>query len=168
MAKLSQLKQNKVRCIFVTKENGEIEKITNQEEINTALSTYEEEMIVQMFNPTEKQKEKILEILESNTTDEKVETDSAIILELIKMLTDVEIDLEDEEEIKEVLNEPNDMLVMLNMEINTILLNMVSLQFANISNMAKLQPELLKTVVESMDEKPKKKTTKGKAKSQKQ
>lgn len=160
MAKLSQLKQNKVRCVFVTKENGEVQKITNQEEIDIALSSYEEDMIVQMFNPTEKQKENILNILEANSNEDKIETDGAIILEIIKMLTDIEIDIEDVKELEEVLNEPSDLLVLINMEINAILLNMVSLQFANINNMAKLQPELLKVVVDSIESKPKKATPK--------
>ena len=140
MAKLSQLKQNKVRCLFVCKDNGEIEKITNQAEFENVLSMYENDSIVKMFNPTDHQKPCV--------------TGS---------LTDVEIDVEGEEAEK-ILNEPNDLLSTISLEVNSILFNLVSLHFENIKNMAKLPPELLKSIVENSGQVEQvKKTTKKKS-----
>lgn len=163
MAKLSQLKQNKVRCLFVCKDNGEIEKITNQAEFENVLSMYENDSIVKMFNPTEHQKAEILNFLEANIHEEDVSVDGKTILEIIGILTDVEIDVEGEEAEK-ILNEPNDLLSTISLEVNSILFNLVSLHFENIKNMAKLPPELLKSIVENSGQVEQvKKTTKKKS-----
>lgn len=147
MAKLSQLKQTPIRCLFVCNEDGEFTKISNQAEIEVALLEYEEDMIVKVFNPTDSQKASILEMMDENTKKDKIDLNENVVLEIIKMLTNIEVDLEGEEADK-ILEEPNDLLIAVNTEINTILFNIISLQFKNIKNMTKLPPELLKATIE--------------------
>lgn len=163
MAKLSQLKQNKVRCLFVCNEHGEITKISDQNAFDNALSAYENNTIVKMFNPTEEQRLTILEMLENNTQEDKVSLNGNIVLDIMNILTDIELDL-DGEEAEAVLNEPNDLLLAVNSEINAILFNLVSLQFKNIKDMAKLPPELLEAAMgEVAQQKETKKTAQRKS-----
>lgn len=149
MAKLSQLKQNKIRCLLICDKHGDITKVSDQNKFDDTLSTYEADEVVKVFNPTEAQKTSILKLLENNTKDEEVSLEGNIVLEIINTLTDIEIDLEGEE-VEAILNEPNDLLIAVNSEINSILFNLVSLQFKNIKDMSKLPPELLQATVEGL------------------
>lgn len=150
MAKLSQLKQNKIRCLFVCNEYGEVTKVSDQSKLDNALPVYENNVVVKVFNPSQQQKMDILSLLEKHTGEDSISLSGELLLEVIKELTDIEIDLDDKEEIASILDEPNDLLVSVNAEINSILLGLITMQYRNINDMAKLPPELLKAAVEGV------------------
>lgn len=131
MAKnLRDYKRKELRCVIIEDfETGDVKKAIKQEDIEKALEQYTENEITKVYNPTTEQIKLINDILERKVEGEKVysKIDGIdMLIKVIPMLTDIEIDLDKDEDIaliNEIIEDPNDVFNEVVLELNKIIMN---------------------------------------------
>lgn len=123
-----RFKRKDIRCLVIEDfESGRVFKVVGEDRINKALEKYTSNEITKVYNPDQKQKNKIFELMEiSQKGKELVTTVDGVkmIINLIPLLTDIEIDLTSEDDmadINEIINDPNEVFELVRDELNEIL-----------------------------------------------
>lgn len=155
MRNLKDYKRKEIRCLVIEDfEAGDILKINKKDEIEKGLLNYSENEITKIYNPSQKQLEEINSIIERNTDGEKVysKIDGIdMLIKIIPMLTDIEIDLDKEEDIElinEIISDPNDVFNEVVMEINKIIMNVNLKWIDNLKLLNKLPDEIINAMAE--------------------
>lgn len=155
MRNLKDYKRKEIRCLVIEDfETGDILKINKKDEIEKSLLNYSENEITKIYNPSQKQLEEINSIIERNTDGEKVysKIDGIdMLIKIIPMLTDIEIDLNKEEDIElinEIISDPNDVFNEVVMEINKIIMNVNLKWIDNLKLLNKLPDEIINAMAE--------------------
>lgn len=155
MRNLKDYKRKEIRCLVIEDfETGDILKINKKDEIEKSLFNYSENEITKIYNPSQKQLEEINSIIERNTDGEKVysKIDGIdMLIKIIPMLTDIEIDLNKEEDIElinEIISDPNDVFNEVVMEINKIIMNVNLKWIDNLKLLNKLPDEIINAMAE--------------------
>ena len=123
-----RFKRKDIRCLVIEDfESGRVFKVAGEDRINKALEKYTSNEITKVYNPDQKQKNKIFELMEiSQKGKELVTTVDGVkmIINLIPLLTDIKIDLTSEDDmadINEIINDPNEVFELVRDELNEIL-----------------------------------------------
>lgn len=123
-----RFKRKDIRCLVIEDfESGRVFKVVGEDRINKALEKYTSNEITKVYNPDQKQKNKIFELMEiSQNGKELVTTVDGVkmIINLIPLLTDIKIDLTSEDDmadINEIINDPNEVFELVRDELNEIL-----------------------------------------------
>lgn len=155
MRNLKDYKRKEIRCLVIEDfETGDILKINKKDEIEKGLLKYSENEITKIYNPSQKQLEEINSIIERNTDGEKVysKIDGIdMLIKIIPMLTDIEIDLDKEEDVElinEIISDPNDVFNEVVMEINKIIMNVNLKWIDNLKLLNKLPDEIINAMAE--------------------
>lgn len=155
MRNLKDYKRKEIRCLVIEDfETGDVLKINKKDEIEKGLLNYSENEITKIYNPSQKQLEEINSIIERNTDGEKVysKIDGIdMLIKIIPMLTDIEIDLNKEEDIElinEIISDPNDVFNEVVMEINKIIMNVNLKWIDNLKLLNKLPDEIINAMAE--------------------
>lgn len=150
MRNLKDYKRKEIRCLVIEDfETGDIIKLIKKDDIEEALLTYSENEITKIYNPSQKQLEEINSIIERNSDGEKVYSKINgidMLIKIIPMLTDIEIDLDKEEDIElinEIISDPNDVFNEVVMEINKIIMNVNLKWIDNLKLLNKLPDEIV-------------------------
>lgn len=150
MRNLKDYKRKEIRCLVIEDfETGDILKINKKDEIEKSLLNYSENEITKIYNPSQKQLEEINSIIERNTDGEKVysKIDGIdMLIKIIPMLTDIEIDLNKEEDIElinEIISDPNDVFNEVVTEINKIIMYVNLKWIDNLKLLNKLPDEII-------------------------
>lgn len=154
MAKLlKDLKRKEIRCLVVEDfETGRIFKVRNDDDIKECLGKYSVNEITKVFNPTNEQKQSIYNMMEVKEEDKKVVSKIEgmdLLINIIPMLTDIEIDLtkdEDVELINEIISDPNEVFDMVAVELNSIIMKMNLDWIDNLKLLNELPDEVLKAL----------------------
>lgn len=141
--KFSDLGRKELRCLIFEDENGRLKvKYDSLNKLKNKL-----ENTIEVYNPNIKQREEIIKLLTSNienTGDVNIDGD-IIIKTFLPMLTNIELDL-NEEQIKEIVADPSDTLLLVQDEIGKIIGNIVD-RFKNnidmLQNMTEEEREIL-------------------------
>lgn len=160
MAKsLKNYKRKELRCIIVEDfESGEIKKLIKQEEIDEALLKYTNNEITKVYNPTNEQLKEINELMERKVEDDKVysKIDGIdMLIRVIPMLTDIEVDLNKDEDIdliNEIIADPNEVFNEVVLELNKIMLNINLNWVEGLKILNKLPDELINALAEQNKE----------------
>lgn len=160
MAKqLRDYKRKELRCIIIEDfETGEILKLTKEEDINKALLKYTEYEITKVFNPSSSQINEINDLLERTTKEEKVysKIDGVdMLIRVIPMLTDIEIDLDKDEDIdliNEIISDPDDVINEVVTELNKIIMNINLKWIEGLKLLNKIPDEFMGALVDSANE----------------
>lgn len=135
MAKLHSLKmrqdegQRQIKCLIVEDiVTGDVAKHFNPEDFKNIIKNTNKEHLTKVYSPTVEDKQKMLEKIKDNITVGEQElnvniTEEDMIMQLFAMFTDLEIDLEDKELIREVVANPNDVFLAIKIEIDKILMS---------------------------------------------
>lgn len=157
MAKnLRGYKRRELRCVIIEDfETGEIRKLIKQEEMEQALLKYTDNEITKVFNPTTKQVKAISDIIERNVEGDKIysKVDGIdMLIKVIPMLTDIEIDLDKEEDVElinEIIEDPNDVFNEVVLEINKIIMNINLNWIDGLKLLNKLPDEIVNALAET-------------------
>ena len=152
--KLSNLKRKNLRCLIVEDfETGEVYKFIKEDEINKAIGKYTESEITKVYNPTPEQIKMINALMDRDIENGKATSNLNsvdMLLNVIPMLTDIEIDLdieEDKDVISEIIANPNELLNEVLLEINKILVG-INLDWINgLKLLNKLPSEVIDALV---------------------
>jgi hypothetical protein len=141
--KLSQLKRKDVRALLFEDEYGQVHRLN-------VFDTHDREGVVEIFNPTRRQRSDLMSMLAENYDPETKSlnlNDTIIYTKLIPMLTNIDVDTDDVELVAEVLADPSDLLLEVNFEIQGII-ESVAKEFVRLSNsMAKLPKDQVKKMI---------------------
>nr|WP_308545793.1 hypothetical protein [uncultured Lachnoclostridium sp.]DAF89877.1 MAG TPA: hypothetical protein [Siphoviridae sp. cteLh2] len=142
-----RFKRKEIKCLVIEDfETGRIFKVVGEDRINKALEKYTANEITKVYNPDQKQKNKIFELMEiSQKGKELVTTVDGVkmIINLIPLLTDIKIDLTSEDdmaEIIEIINDPNEVFELVRDELNEIL-GMLNARYINNLKVISMLPE---------------------------
>lgn len=142
-----RFKRKEIKCLVIEDfETGRIFKVVGEDRINKALEKYTANEITKVYNPDQKQKNKIFELMEiSQEGKELVTTVDGVkmIINLIPLLTDIKIDLTSEDdmaEITEIINDPNEVFELVRDELNEIL-GMLNARYINNLKVISMLPE---------------------------
>lgn len=157
MAKnLKGYKRKELRCIIVEDfETGDIKKLIKSEDIEQALLRHTDNEITKVYNPTTEQVKLINDILERKVEGEKVysKIDGIdMLIKVIPMLTDIEIDLDKEEDmalINEIIEDPNDVFNEVVLELNKIIMNINLNWIDGLKLLNKLPDEIVNALAET-------------------
>lgn len=151
MAKnLREYKRKEIRCLIVEDfETGDIKKLIKKEDIEGALLKYTDNEITKVYNPTNEQLKEINELMERKVEGGKVysKIDGIdMLIRVIPMLTDIEIDLDKQEDvdlINEIISDPNEVFNEVVLELNKIILNINLNWIEGLKIMNKLPDEII-------------------------
>lgn len=135
--------------------NGGVKTVYNQEAIQKALKEYSELEVTKIYSPTEQQRSKILDMVIAQTDEEngKVKAKMAdvdIVLTIIPMLTDMDVNgTEDEEILREVIKNPDDVMISVSNVINHILLEITANYFSTLKVAGNLPADYLDALVKT-------------------
>lgn len=142
-----RFKRKEIRCLVIEDfETGRVFKVVGEDRVNKALEKYTANEITKVYNPDQKQKNKIFELMEiSQKGKELVTTVDGVkmIINLIPLLTDIKIDLTSEDdmaEITEIINDPNEVFELVRDELNEIL-GMLNARYINNLKVISMLPE---------------------------
>jgi hypothetical protein len=131
MAKnLRDYKRKNIKCLII--EDFEMEKVfkvTKDKEIEECLLKYTENEVTKIFNPTIEQTKIINDIIERSVEGDKVysKIDGVdMLVRVIPMLTDIKVDLDNDEDIElinEIISDPNDVFNTVVNELNKIIMD---------------------------------------------
>lgn len=151
MAKLNKLRQRDLRCV-ISEESGTIVKHYNQKAIENVLQNYDEEKMVKVFNPTDEQKQIVIDILDANNNGEEIEVSGLAMLRLMEVVTDIEFGDLSNEEALDIVDNPNAILEAVNLELNRIFIEIVKQRYETIATLNSLPEPLLKDILEKQME----------------
>ena len=150
MRNLKDYKRKEIRCLIIEDfETGNVFKAIKEEEIKNCLLKYSENEITKVYNPTQSQIEEINSIMERKAEDSKVysKIDGVdMLIKVIPMLTNIEVDLDREEDIElinEIISDPNDVFNEVVMELNKIIMNINLKWIDNLKLLNKLPDEII-------------------------
>ncbi|MBS5307789.1 hypothetical protein [Clostridium sp.] len=157
MAKnLKDYRRKEIRCLMIEDfETGELKKITKQEDIEKALLQYTDNEITKIYNPTQEQIKKINDLIERKVEEEKIYSKIEgidMLINVIPMLTDIEIDLDKEEDIaliNEIIEDPNDVFNEVVLELNKIIMNINLNWIEGLKILNKLPDEIVNALAEN-------------------
>lgn len=156
MAKnLREYKRKETRCLIVEDfETGDIKKLIKKEDIESALLKYTDNEITKVYNPTNEQLKEINELMERKVEGDKVysKIDGIdMLIRVIPMLTDIEIDLDKQEDvdlINEIISDPNEVFNEVVLELNKIILNINLNWIEGLKIMNKLPDEIINALAD--------------------
>lgn len=160
--KLSSMRFKDVRCAFYYLD-GKVKTTYNHDKINEMLDKKLD--FVLMYNPTTKQRETILGKL--NEKDNDLSMSGLDVLECIKLLTNIELDVTDTEALELIAN-PDEMLEMISLECNIIILNLIKTQIKESDAIASLPDSVKIPMINEAQAKIKEEKEKAKLKEQKE
>ena len=108
---------------------------------------------VNVYNPNDEQKIQIIELFQNSIKDEEDDVeinDQDVMLKLIPMLTNIEIDFEDNDLIQEVINDPSDLLLDVIQDINDIVEVVVTRTVKTLNKLAELPEEEQAKILEQV------------------
>ena len=150
MRNLKDYKRKEIRCLIIEDfETGNVFKAVKEEEIKNCLLKYSENEITKVYNPTQNQIEEINSIMERKAEDGKVYSKIEgvdMLIRVIPMLTNIEVDLDREEDIElinEIISDPNDVFNEVVMELNKIIMNINLKWIDNLKLLNKLPDEII-------------------------
>lgn len=147
MAKLTNLRKHDIRCV-VHLDNGVVVKVFNQDKIDELRSNYDNEKMVTVFNPSLKDKEHIIDILDNNTNEDgEISVSGAPFLVLMQLVTDIDFGELTDEEALEIVDNPNDMLEAVNLELNRLLIDIVKQRYETMKTLTSLPEPMLKDML---------------------
>ena len=146
--KLSQMGYKRIRCIFYEQDGKVVRNYINPEKI---IETGRDVVIV--FNPTQEQEQHILEIMEESRNENNVKVGGLKILNLMTLLTNIDLENLTDEEALEVIENPSELLQAINLELNTIMLNVLKNQFQVVQEMTQLPEAIRKPIIDQATEK---------------
>lgn len=150
--KLSQMGYKKVRCVFYL-QDGKVMRnhLTPEKIMESGVET------VVVYNPTVEQEQEILAIMEDARDENNIRINGLKILGLMELLTNVDLGIISgelsREEALEIIENPSELLQAINLELNTIMLNVLQNQFAVAQSMTQLPDAIKKPVLEQAMEK---------------
>lgn len=159
MAKsLKDYKRKEYRAVVVEDfETGIVKTIFNQEDIKKAIDNYTELEVTKIYNPSDEIKAEVMKLVQADNEGKEVKaevTDSDIVVKIIPMLTDMDVNgLEDEAILKEVLANPDNVMLAVSSVINQMLLEMISNYFATFKMLGSLPQEFITELSKNMDRK---------------
>lgn len=152
---IKRFKRKEIRCLVIEDfETGRVFKVVGEDRINKALEKYTANEITKVYNPDQKQKNKIFELMEiSQEGKELVTTVDGVkmIINLIPLLTDIKIDLTSEEdmtEITEIMNDPNEVFELVRDELNEILGILNARYINNLKIISMLPEDIIEKTIE--------------------
>lgn len=134
MAKLHSLKMRKddgerqIKCLIVEDvTTGDVAKHFNHADFKKIINNTDKKFLTRVYSPTVEDKQNLLEKIKDSIVVEEQSvnvniTEEDMIMQLFVMFTDLEIDLEDKELIREVVKNPNDVFIAIKIEIDKILM----------------------------------------------
>ena len=137
MAKLSTMQMRKddgekqIRCLIVEDyKSGSLLKHYNPQEFKSIIKNTNLDFLTKIYSPTQKDKENIYQLIDKNLSASNGQlhtkiSDEDVVVTLIKNFTDVEIDVEDVEVVKEIIANPNELFLAIKMELDKILMSML-------------------------------------------
>ncbi len=137
MAKLSTMQMRKddgekqIRCLIVEDyKSGSLLKHYNPQEFKSIIKNTNPDFLTKIYSPTQKDKENIYQLIDKNLSASNGQlhtkiSDEDVVVTLIKNFTDVEIDVEDVEVVKEIIANPNELFLAIKMELDKILMSML-------------------------------------------
>lgn len=150
MRSLKDYKRKEIRCLIIEDfETGNVFKAIKEEEIKNCLLKYSENEITKVYNPTQNQIEEINSIMERKAEDGKVYSKIEgvdMLIRVIPMLTNIEVDLDREEDVElinEIISDPNDVFNEVVMELNKIIMNINLKWIDNLKLLNKLPDEII-------------------------
>ena len=150
MRSLKDYKRKEIRCLIIEDfETGNVFKAIKEEEIKNCLLKYSENEITKVYNPTQNQIEEINSIMERKAEDGKVYSKIEgvdMLIRVIPMLTNIEINLDREEDVElinEIISDPNDVFNEVVMELNKIIMNINLKWIDNLKLLNKLPDEII-------------------------
>ena len=146
--KLSQMGYKRIRCIFYEQDGKVIRNYINPEKI---IETGRDVVIV--FNPTQEQEQLILEIMEESRDENNIKVGGLKILNLMTLLTNIDLENLTNEEALMIIENPNELLQAINLELNTIMLNALQNQFSIVQTMTQLPESIKKPILDDVAEK---------------
>jgi len=131
MAKsLKNYKRKSIACVIVEDfESGNVYKVVDEENIKNGIEKYTENEITYIYNPTQEQRSEILGIFEKKEDDGKIKStmkEIDMLTKVIPMLTDIEVNLDNEEDLEIVrdnIQDPDKVFSKVVMELNSILMD---------------------------------------------
>jgi hypothetical protein len=111
----------------------------------------EGEFAVEVYNPSPEQQNQITQMfLDKLDKNEEIEIDGKLVLlKLIPMLTNIDLDLDENDDlVEEILNDPSEILELVTLEITDIIQSIVNKTIKNIENLANLPKEQLEKVLQ--------------------
>lgn len=111
----------------------------------------EGEFAVEVYNPSPEQQNQITQMfLDKLDKNEEIEIDrKLVLLKLIPMLTNIDLDLDENDDlVEEILNDPSEILELVTLEITDIIQSIVNKTIKNIENLANLPKEQLEKVLQ--------------------
>nr|DAJ60293.1 MAG TPA: hypothetical protein [Caudoviricetes sp.] len=158
--KLSSMKFKGIRCAFYCLDSKA--KVTyKQDKIDKMVKDGED--CVLMYNPTSEQRQTILSKLEEQSGN--LTMNGLSVLECIKLLTNIELDVTDEEAL-ELINNPDEMLELIALECNVITLDLVKKQIKELDAIASLPDSIKNPLLNEAQAKFKEEEEKAKIKKQ--
>ena len=149
--KLSQMAYKRVRCVFYEQDGRVMRNHLNTEKIIES-----ERDVVVVYNPTQDQEQHILEIMEESRDENNIQVNGLKILNLMVLLTNIDLENLTQEQALQIIENPNELLQAINMELNTIMLNILQNQFHVAQSMTQLPEAIRKPIVEQAVEKARK------------
>ena len=146
--KLSQMGYKRIRCIFYEQDGKVMRNYINPEKI---IETGRDVVIV--FNPTQEQEQHILEIMEESRNENNVKVGGLKILNLMTLLTNIDLENLTDEEAVQIIENPSELLQAINLELNTIMLNVLKNQFQVVQEMTQLPEAIRKPIIDQATEK---------------
>ena len=154
---LKDYKRKKIRCLIVENfETGRVFKVNKEEEFENIIAKYTKDEITKVYNPTAKQKAEIYEMMDiKNEEDKLIGTIEGVdlLIKVIPMLTDIEVDLDKEEDIElinEIVVDPNEVFNMVANELNSIILRMNLEWIDNLKLLNEMPDEVINVLANEM------------------
>ena len=146
--KLSQMGYRRIRCVLYEQDGKVMRNYTNPEKI---IETGRDVVIV--YNPTQEQEQHILTIMEESRDENNIQVGGLKILNLMVLLTNIDLENLTDEEAVQIIENPNELLQAINLELNTIMLNVLKNQFQVAQAMTQLPEAVQKPILEQAVEK---------------
>lgn len=135
MAKSKSLKMRndennrQIKCLIVEDiTTGEIIKHYNHKDFKRIMKSTKSEFLTKVYTPKDKDKESILELIDSRMVETKNGVsaqinDEDVLFKLILQFTDIEIDVTNTEEINDIINNPSELFFAVKIEMEKILMS---------------------------------------------
>ena len=123
--------EKQIRCLIVEDyKSGSLLKHYNPQEFKSIIKNTNPDFLTKIYSPTQKDKENIYQLIDKNLSASNGQlhtkiSDEDVVVTLIKNFTDVEIDVEDVEVVKEIIANPNELFLAIKMELDKILMSML-------------------------------------------
>ena len=149
--KLSQMGYKRVRCVLYEQDGKVMRNHTNPEKL---IETGRDLIVI--YNPTQDQEQHILTIMEESRDENNIQVSGLKILNLMTLLTNIDLENLTDEEALTIIENPNELLQAVNLELNTIMLNVLQNQFKVAQAMTQLPEAIKKPIVEQVVEQARK------------